>query len=143
MAFAAGAAVTIPTLTAMGVLGYYAQHPDEQQKQQQPHANSNNNNSQQQQQEQRRPSASFPDREFILDDDPSEFSSFSSAPDTFALHAAGRRRSSTMSSSSFPGPLSGAIKPDHDLLEEPHLQVWRDRYKWGRQYGMNYAHNDR
>ncbi|KAJ2777545.1 DNA polymerase alpha accessory factor Mcl1 [Coemansia interrupta] len=128
---AAGAAVTIPTLTAMGVLGYYAQHPDEQQQQQQ-------------QQPQRRRSASLTDREFILDDDPSEFSSFSSAPDAFAAHGGGRRRRpSQPSSSAFPGPLSDAVKPDHALLEEPHLQVWRDRYKWGRQYGMNYAHNDR
>ncbi|KAJ2372571.1 hypothetical protein IW150_004055 [Coemansia sp. RSA 2607] len=132
----------------MGVLGYYSQHPDEQ-----PRPINNTNNGQQQQQHQqmnqqiplRRPSVSDADRAFVLDDDPSEFSSFSSAPDAFSSFASGRRRSSTISASpsSFPGPLSTAIKPDHDLLEEPHLQVWRDRYKWGRQYGMNYAHNDR
>ncbi|KAJ1998749.1 hypothetical protein GGI04_004865 [Coemansia thaxteri] len=122
MAFAAGAAVTIPTLSALGTIAYYAQHPDEAEKRQE-----------------RRPSSFMAidsHREFIGDDDPSDFSSFSSAPSILDARIT-RRKSMPMV------PRSESLMPDHSLLEDPQLQVWRDRYKWGRNYGMNFAHNDR
>ncbi|KAJ2766392.1 hypothetical protein IWQ56_003742 [Coemansia nantahalensis] len=116
MALAAGAAVTIPALSALGTIAYYAKHPSDDGKGQQT---------------QRRTSflSAESDREFIVDDDPSDFSSFSSSPD---IH---RRLSLT-------DWRTPAITPDHNLLVDPQLQVWRDRYKWGRNYGMNFAHND-
>ncbi|KAJ2710404.1 hypothetical protein H4R19_003761 [Coemansia spiralis] len=114
MALAAGAAVTAPALSALGSIAYYAKHPSEDDKEQK-----------------RRPSFLGADskREFILDDDPSDFSTFSSPP------AITRRRSQSHSPE--------VVVPDHRLLEDPQLQVWRDRYKWGRAYGMNFAHNDK
>ncbi|KAJ2417084.1 hypothetical protein H4218_003831 [Coemansia sp. IMI 209128] len=122
MAFAAGAAVTIPTLSALGTIAYYAQHPDV------PDKNKG-----------RRSSFMSVDshRDFVSDDDPSDFSSFSSVPST--IDARMSRRRSMPSTPRRAQPLV----PDHSLLEDPELQVWRDRYKWGRNYGMNFAHNDR
>ncbi|KAI9500952.1 hypothetical protein GGI25_005391 [Coemansia spiralis] len=124
MALAAGAAVVLPTVGAFGTMAYYAKHP------------LNEDGTQKQR---RSSSISSADSEFIVDDDPSEFSSFSSAPSIFDAHMA--RRKSRQGSS--PQVMSMPIKPDHKLLEDPELQVWRDRYKWGRDYGMNFAHNDR
>ncbi|KAJ2079482.1 hypothetical protein H4R24_003750 [Coemansia sp. RSA 988] len=124
MAFAAGAAVTIPTLGALGTIAYFASHPDDQSKDQ----------------PRRRSSFMAADshREFIAGDDPSDFSSFTSAPSLMDERRLSRRSSVPMS------PKSAAdLKPDHNLLEDPHLQVWRDRYKWGRGYGVNFAHNDK
>ncbi|KAJ2488958.1 hypothetical protein IWW37_004386 [Coemansia sp. RSA 2050] len=122
MAFAAGAAITIPTLSALGTIAYYAQHPDVPDKSQD-----------------RRGSFMSIDshREFVSDDDPSDFSSFSSAPSIIDARMSRRR---SMPSSP---PRAQSLVPDHSLLEDPRLQVWRDRYKWGRNYGMNFAHNDR
>ncbi|KAJ1665222.1 hypothetical protein IW140_003508 [Coemansia sp. RSA 1813] len=122
MALAAGAAVVLPTVGALSTIAYYAKHPQD------------DNGIQKQL---RRNSIAGDDsrREFIVDDDPSEFSSFSSAPSIFDAHMV-RRKSQSSSMSSLP------TQPDHKLLEEPQLQVWRDRYKWGRKYGMNFAHND-
>ncbi|KAJ1883611.1 hypothetical protein IW146_004402 [Coemansia sp. RSA 922] len=122
MAFAAGAAVTIPTLSALGTIAYYAQHPDEPDKHQD-----------------RRSSFMSIDshREFVNDDDPSDFSSFASVPSIMDARMS-RRRSMPVTPRR-----SQSLVPDHSLLEEPELQVWRDRYKWGRNYGMNFAHNDR
>ncbi|PIA13073.1 hypothetical protein COEREDRAFT_89868 [Coemansia reversa NRRL 1564] len=124
MAFAAGAAVTIPTLSALGTIAYLANHPDDQSKDQ----------------NQRRSSFMGADshREFIVCDDPSDFSSFTSSPSLMDERMLARRNSTPMSSQP-----TGNIKPDHNLLEDPHLQVWRDRYKWGRGYGVNFAHNDK
>ncbi|KAJ2808790.1 hypothetical protein H4R20_000648 [Coemansia guatemalensis] len=124
MAFAAGAAVTIPTLGALGTIAYFANHPDDKSKDQ----------------TQRRNSFMGADshREFIVDDDPSDFSSFSSAPSLMDERVLARRNSAPMSSQT-----ADNIKTDHNLLEDPHLQVWRDRYKWGRGYGVNFAHNDK
>ncbi|KAJ1822951.1 hypothetical protein LPJ56_000465 [Coemansia sp. RSA 2599] len=134
MAFAAGAAVTIPTLGALGALAYYAKHPENSSGSSKD-GNGAQSNSSKQPLSSSLAESSMRDREFIVDDDPSDFSTFSSVP-----KAPERRKSRTMSSS-YPYP--NDIKPDHSLLEDPHLQVWRDRYKWGRNYGMNYAHNDR
>ncbi|KAJ2063808.1 hypothetical protein GGI17_001440 [Coemansia sp. S146] len=122
MAFAAGAAVTIPTLSALGTIAYYAQHPDEPDKRQD-----------------RRSSFMSIDshREFVNDDDPSDFSSFSSTPSIIDARMS-RRRSMPVAPRR-----TQSLVPDHSLLEDPELQVWRDRYKWGRNYGMNFAHNDR
>ncbi|KAJ2782166.1 hypothetical protein H4R18_002431 [Coemansia javaensis] len=119
MAFAAGAAVTAPAFGALGSIAFYAANPDGTTR--------------------RRSSfLSGPDsqREFIADDDPSDFSTFSSPPSLMYARIARRK--------SMPAPplATAAVKPDHSLLEDPHLQVWRDRYKWGREYGMNFAHND-
>ncbi|KAJ1953306.1 hypothetical protein GGI12_006041 [Dipsacomyces acuminosporus] len=120
MAFAAGAAVTIPTLGALGTIAYYAKHPDEPGKQQ------------------RRSSFLNAEihRELMVEDDPSDFSSFSSVPSIMDARIQ-RRKSMPMTSD------TQDIKPDPNLLADPELQVWRDRYKWGRRYGVNYAHNDR
>ncbi|KAJ2724667.1 hypothetical protein GGI07_001819 [Coemansia sp. Benny D115] len=126
MAFAAGAAVTIPTITALGALAYYAKHPRS--------AGDGDGAV-----KERRGSLDDSRREFFLDDDPSEFSTFSSGPSAKSA----RRRSMSQQSSDTSPSFSETTKPDHSLLEEPHLQVWRDRYKWGRNYGVNYAHNDR
>ncbi|KAJ2450590.1 hypothetical protein EV183_004191 [Coemansia sp. RSA 2336] len=122
MAFAAGAAVTLPTIGALSTIAYYAKYP-------------NDGTSKQR----RRSSFLSTDshREFIVDDDPSEFSSFSSTPALGERMA--RRKSAPMSSL----PWSNDVQPDHKLLVDPQLQVWRDRYKWGRNYGMNFAHNDK
>ncbi|KAJ2557518.1 hypothetical protein EV175_001294 [Coemansia sp. RSA 1933] len=125
MALAAGAAVVLPTVGALSTIAYYAKHPQDEfgiYKQ-------------------RRNSIAGDDsrREFVVDDDPSEFSSFSSAPSIFDAHMASRRMSQQGMSSS----MTSSIQPDHKLLEDPELQVWRDRYKWGRKYGMNFAHNDK
>ncbi|KAJ2237752.1 hypothetical protein H4R99_000721 [Coemansia sp. RSA 1722] len=128
MAFAAGAAVTLPTIGALGALAYYSKHPDD--------AKTNDGTHKQQLGSSLTNQSSLKSREFIIDDDPSDFSTFSSMPKPI------RRKSTTMTSSSSSFPPTD-IKPDHSLLEEPHLQVWRDRYKWGRNYGMNYAHNDK
>ncbi|KAJ2156800.1 hypothetical protein GGF46_004942 [Coemansia sp. RSA 552] len=119
MAFAAGAAVTIPAISALGTIAYYAKHPDEE------GAGS---------QRQRRSSTGDVDRhrEFIIDDDPSEFSSFTSAPSAIRQQQEQRRASQTSDT-----------KPDNSLLVDPQLQTWRNRYKWGRNYGMNFAHNDK
>ncbi|KAI8323219.1 hypothetical protein GQ54DRAFT_303532 [Martensiomyces pterosporus] len=120
MAFAAGAAVTIPTLGALGTIAYYAKHPQEPGSQQRRNSFMNADNH----------------REFLIEDDPSDFSSFSSVPSIIDQRM--ERRKSMPMTSSFED-----VKPDHNLLEDPQLQVWRDRYKWGRKYGMNFAHNDR
>ncbi|KAJ2444460.1 hypothetical protein GGF42_006296 [Coemansia sp. RSA 2424] len=122
MAFAAGAAVTIPTLSALGTIAYYAQHPDDADKRQDRRSSFMSTESH---------------REFVSDDDPSDFSSFTSVP-SFIDARMGRRQS-------MPAAVrrTQSLVPDHSLLEDPELQVWRDRYKWGRNYGMNFAHNDR
>ncbi|KAJ2846711.1 hypothetical protein GGI22_006175 [Coemansia erecta] len=124
MALAAGAAVVLPTVGALSTIAYYSKHPQDEngiQKQRRDSIAGNESR-----------------REFIVDDDPSEFSSFSSAPSIFDAHMARRMPQQGMASS-----MSSSIQPDHKLLEDPELQVWRDRYKWGRKYGMNFAHNDR
>ncbi|KAJ2579645.1 hypothetical protein IWW49_006571, partial [Coemansia sp. RSA 1797] len=64
MAFAAGAAITLPTIGALGTIAYYANHPDDGSIK-------------------RRRSSFFSadnHREFIVDDDPSDFSTFTSSP---------------------------------------------------------------
>ncbi|KAI7826803.1 hypothetical protein BX661DRAFT_198814 [Kickxella alabastrina] len=132
MAFAAGAAVTIPTISAFSTVAYYAKHPGDGDK--------SGNGQQKQAMRSSISGDSDAHREFILDDDPSEFSSFSTGPDFRSAGRMGRRKSAPMSSSF---NAQSTVKPDHSLLEDPELQVWRDRYKWGRKYGLNYAHNDR
>ncbi|KAJ2344996.1 hypothetical protein IWW50_005381 [Coemansia erecta] len=120
MAFAAGAAVTLPTLGALSTIAYYSKHPDD---------GTN---------KRRRSSFLSTDsrREFHVDDDPSEFSSFTSSP-AMEEHVGRRKSAPTML------PWASDVKPDYTLLEDPQLQVWRDRYKWGRNYGMNFAHNEK
>ncbi|KAJ1729166.1 hypothetical protein LPJ61_003656 [Coemansia biformis] len=122
MAFAAAAAVTVPTFGALGSIAYYAKHPNEGDKA-----------------HEHRHSFLDPDdhREFIVDDDPSDFSTFSSPPSIMAKRIM-RRKSMPASP-----PANAVVTPDHSLIEDPQIQVWRDRYKWGRSYGMNFAHNDR
>ncbi|KAJ2195777.1 hypothetical protein EV180_003744 [Coemansia sp. RSA 518] len=121
MAFAAGAAITLPTIGALGTIAYYANHPDDGSI------------------KRRRSSFLSADnhREFIVDDDPSDFSTFTSSP-VMSEHITRRRKSAPKIL-----PWASNVKPDHSLLEDPHLQVWRDRYKWGRNYGMNFAHKDK
>ncbi|KAJ2738597.1 hypothetical protein GGI20_006251, partial [Coemansia sp. BCRC 34301] len=107
---------------ALGTIAYYAQHPDDPDKRQDRRSSFMSTESQ---------------REFVVDDDPSDFSSFSSAP---SIMSARMTRRSSMPAA---GQRTQSLMPDHSLLEDPELQVWRDRYKWGRNYGMNFAHNDR
>ncbi|KAJ1946592.1 hypothetical protein EC988_005523 [Linderina pennispora] len=125
MAFAAGAAVTLPTIGALGTLAYQARNMQGDNK---PGDG-----------QQRRPSFLQAEntRSLILEDDPSEFSSFSSNPSIMDQRMMTRRES-------MPEAVKfDQVKPDMSLLEEPHLQTWRTRYMWGRRYGMNFAHNDR
>ncbi|KAJ2899319.1 hypothetical protein IWW38_001028 [Coemansia aciculifera] len=105
-------------------MAYYAQHPDDADKPQDRRGSFMSIGSQ---------------REFISEDDPSDFSTFSSAPSIMDVRMT-RRMSMP---AAIPRTKTQPLAPDHSLLEDPELQVWRDRYKWGRNYGMNFAHNDR